>query len=541
MDEIKQEKLIVEGIGENTTKEDIINHFKDCGQIKSLNLIKFNSNNNTKSYEIVFEDKSSLFKALEKNATKINGSMIDIYINNSLNNIYNTRKSTKKQIKNEIKNNDFINISDSENKSELSDEINTNNLLNDYSQSENIDDISQNKNHNQNKENVNNSKISNNTLEKFSDENGSNISNINMALSESDDEEISDNEGYNNFMKEYKQYCKGIKKSTRKEIDGEVNVQELLQKANNYYLNDNYKDAKEVLETIITVEPSLQEPYLLLSQIYEEEKNDENSLFFLMLAAQSSKGDKDIWVKCCNYNKKLKKFRQAEYCITRALKLDKKNIYILYERGALNEELGYIYKAIKIFTVLFNIYPNNDILYHVIKLCEKVNNVDKGIELFEKYFNKLKNKIEGILFVYDVYLKHKKFLKGKEFYENSLLINTDAQIQNMIKNNCEFKLKKNFCYLNEIKENKNIINEIKNDFISIIENNIEYSENCLRDNLQIFLEGMVNLDNVDLFINIYNELEKLLIKNIDIISMHKNIISEIKFQLGNYYFSNNNF
>jgi tetratricopeptide (TPR) repeat protein len=90
-----------------------------------------------------------------------------------------------------------------------------------------------------------------------------------------------------------------------------------------------------------------------------------------MLAAQSSGGDKNIWIKCCNYNKKLKNYRQAEYCITRALKLDKKNLYILYERGALNEELGDIFKAIRIYTVLLKLYPNYDILLHIIILYER--------------------------------------------------------------------------------------------------------------------------------------------------------------------------
>lgn len=81
-------------------------------------------------------------------------------------------------------------------------------------------------------------------------------------------------------MKEYKQYCKSTKKAINKQVDGEINVQNLLIKANNYYLNNNYSEAKEVLETIISVSPNLQEPYLILSQIYEDEKNEEKVYFF---------------------------------------------------------------------------------------------------------------------------------------------------------------------------------------------------------------------------------------------------------------------
>ena len=250
-------------------------------------------------------------------------------------------------------------------------------------------------------------------------------------------------------MKEYKQYCKGTKKAINKQVDGEINVQNLLNKANNYYLNNNYSEAKEVLETIISVSPNLQEPYLILSQIYEDEQNEEKSLFFLMLAAQSSGGDKNIWIKCCNLNKKLKNYRQAEYCITRALKLDKKNLYILYERGALNEELGDIFKAIKIYTILLKLYPNYDILLHILMLCERTQSYDKAINIFEDFYDTLpsKNKIESIVFLYGFYIKHKKYKNGYLFYKNKISQSKDPYIIEMISNNSLFKLKKLFCFL----------------------------------------------------------------------------------------------
>ena len=55
-----------------------------------------------------------------------------------------------------------------------------------------------------------------------------------------------------------------------------------------------------------------------------------------MLAAQLS-SDKEMWIRCSKLNFKLKNYQQSEYCMTRASQLDKNNIYILYERGYLNE------------------------------------------------------------------------------------------------------------------------------------------------------------------------------------------------------------
>ncbi len=568
----QQEKLIIENLKEPITIEDIINHFKDCGPIDDV--IIYNSDNFI-SAEIYFKDKLSISNALKKNSTKINDSIIKLHFqenNNEINGIndiinstppkpehkYNTRSKSSK--KNNIQNTKIIKdkkiIFDDEDEFDLEEEELNESILSNKNENENENE----NNSFYNEQSLDNESNTDNKKEKPEknklDLNEMDIDNDNNDISinsENDEEEenISDNEGYNNFMKEYKQYCKGIKKAINKHIEGELNVQDLLTQANNFYLNNNYPKAKEVLETIISVYPNLQEPYLILSQIYEEEKNDEKSLFFLMLAAQSSGGDKNIWIKCCNYNKKLKNYRQAEYCITRALKLDKKNLYILYERGALNEELGDIFKAIRIYTVLLKLYPNYDILLHIIILYERVNNYEKAMNLLEEFFDKLPKdaKVNAVIFLYEFYLKYKEYKKAYNFYQNNIskLKEKEQDLFDNINNNSNFKLKKLFCflYLCFNKEEKcdelnkeNIIKEIKDEFCFIInsENEAKYGENCINDNLNILFKILEELDKIDIFENIYNELEKDMIKEIKIIDHYKNVISQMKFQLGNYYY-----
>ena len=535
MEGIKQEKLIIDGLNESISIQDVIDHFKDCGPIKEAFIFKFH---NSYSAEIVFKDESSLFKALNKNATQINDSTINLHINSQNNNKINSNAHNY----NTKSNNNFINLKENNNEeSNLSNSLN----INDSSLDLEKKSIEENENENSNNEGIKKNKRTDENLDELSD--------IDFNDSESEDD-ISDNEGYNNFMKEYKQYCKSTKKAINKQVDGEINVQNLLIKANNYYLNNNYSEAKEVLETIISVSPNLQEPYLILSQIYEDEKNEEKSLFFLMLAAQCSGGDKNIWIKCCNMNKKLKNYRQAEYCITRALKLDKKNLYILYERGALNEELGDIFKAIKIYTILLKLYPNYDILLHILMLCERTQSYDKAINIFEDFYDTLpsKNKIESIVFLYGFYIKHKKYKNGYLFYKNKISQSKDPYIIEMISNNSLFKLKKLFCFLylsinnnNEIEINETfnkdeIIKEISNEFNFLIsnENEAKYGENCIKDNLTILFNILDELNQIEIFEKIYYDLEKKMLKEIKVMDGYKNIISEIKFYLGNYYFRN---
>ena len=535
MEGIKQEKLIIDGLNESISIQDVIDHFKDCGPIKEAFIFK---SHNSYSAEIVFKDESSLFKALNKNATQINDSTINLHINSQNNNKINSNAHNY----NTKSNNNFINLKENNNEeSNLSNSLN----INDSSLDLEKKSLEENENENSNNEGIKKNKRTDENLDELSD--------IDFNDSESEDD-ISDNEGYNNFMKEYKQYCKSTKKAINKQVDGEINVQNLLIKANNYYLNNNYSEAKEVLETIISVSPNLQEPYLILSQIYEDEKNEEKSLFFLMLAAQCSGGDKNIWIKCCNLNKKLKNYRQAEYCITRALKLDKKNLYILYERGSLNEELGDIFKAIKIYTILLKLYPNYDILLHILMLCERTQSYDKAINIFEDFYDTLpsKNKIESIVFLYGFYIKHKKYKNGYLFYKNKISQSKDPYIIEMISNNSLFKLKKLFCFLylsinnnNEIEINETfnkdeIIKEISNEFNFLIsnENEAKYGENCIKDNLTILFNILDELNQIEIFEKIYYDLEKKMLKEIKVMDGYKNIISEIKFYLGNYYFRN---
>ena len=535
MEGIKQEKLIIDGLNESISIQDVIDHFKDCGPIKEAFIFK---SHNSYSAEIVFKDESSLFKALNKNATQINDSTINLHINSQNNNKINSNAHNY----NTKSNNNFINLKENNNEeSNLSNSLN----INDSSLDLEKKSLEENENENSNNEGIKKNKRTDENLDELSD--------IDFNDSESEDD-ISDNEGYNNFMKEYKQYCKSTKKAINKQVDGEINVQNLLIKANNYYLNNNYSEAKEVLETIISVSPNLQEPYLILSQIYEDEKNEEKSLFFLMLAAQCSGGDKNIWIKCCNMNKKLKNYRQAEYCITRALKLDKKNLYILYERGSLNEELGDIFKAIKIYTILLKLYPNYDILLHILMLCERTQSYDKAINIFEDFYDTLpsKNKIESIVFLYGFYIKHKKYKNGYLFYKNKISQSKDPYIIEMISNNSLFKLKKLFCFLylsinnnNEIEINETfnkdeIIKEISNEFNFLIsnENEAKYGENCIKDNLTILFNILDELNQIEIFEKIYYDLEKKMLKEIKVMDGYKNIISEIKFYLGNYYFRN---
>ena len=395
----------------------------------------------------------------------------------------------------------------------------------------------------------NNINLNNNNL--FS--NDSNESNLDLDF-DKDEDDNDDNNYYENFLNEFKKYYKYKKKNSHSHSQQHENIKHLLQQANNYYLSNNFDQAEDILKKIITISPNLKEPYQILSEIYNEKNDLKKSLFYLMLAADISKGDKDIWLKCCALNKKLKNYQQAEYCITRALKLDKNNLIILYERASLNEELGDVYKAIKIFKNFLNLYPDIEILLHTCNLYVKINKNLECVELIEEFYDKVKNKNNFnnnnncfsvlINYLYFLYINNNMFEKGIKFYNEKIKKN-NKNID--INNNNNFIIKLNLCEIMNIfinnKNNENIYNLIENivlNFHKLLFEKLDIQETI--KNIYLITDKLIYINKIDLIIDFCEKINKE-IKEFNKFFEDKElnkITSFIYSKLGEYYYNKNN-
>ncbi len=201
----------------------------------------------------------------------------------------------------------------------------------------------------------------------------------------------------------------------------------MLGDAMNLYLACKYDEAINYLHEIIRLSPEIPEPYHHLSLIYEKKGETSKALDFLMLSAQLSHGESDIWIRCSYLNRKLNNLQQAEYCITRALKIEKENPYLLYERAVLQEEMGNIRKAANIYERILKIIPNNsDILIYVSNLYLKLKNYEEAIAILEKYFEKSNKKYLVLVVLFNLYLMNNKYKEGIEFYER-MFMKTDEE------------------------------------------------------------------------------------------------------------------
>lgn len=421
----------------------------------------------------------------------------------------------------------------------------------------------------------------------YNEDNEINFSDDDIQLSNNfineDDSEISDNEGYEIFLKEYKQFYKSSKKHLKSKVNStrnkrlitlpqsfpslslinhdnplhtdnpsnldnpiQINIPDLLSQANNYYISNKHDEAIEILRTIIAASPDLQEPYQILSQIYEERNDIKKALSFLMLAAQLSNGDINIWIRCCYYNHQIGNLQQAEYCITRALKLQKKNVYILYIRGNLNEEMGNLYKAGKIYETLLSYHSNAEILVHTAKLYEKLDNCEKSMQLLEMYYDKVNKKTQCLILLYDYYIKKEQFMRGVKLYNTIITKNSDDYSNNSI-----LQVKRLFCFVYvslthkdddddarlNVNDSQLYVKEIIDNFISIV--NIDYDIESVVENLHMLFYILQGIQQISLFIDIYDEIKKHLDETFnDNDNMNLNAFDpDIFAKIGEYFFN----
>ena len=137
-----------------------------------------------------------------------------------------------------------------------------------------------------------------------------------------------------------------------------------------------------------------------------------------MLAAQLSQGESDIWIECANLNKKFNNKIQAEYCLTRALKIEKDSIYLLSERALILEELCKYKKAANEYEKLFQLTFNGDLLLKISQLYEMLEMHNFAIEIIEENFDKVDNNLFLVLRLFDLYIKLELPKKGVIFFEN---------------------------------------------------------------------------------------------------------------------------
>jgi tetratricopeptide (TPR) repeat protein len=140
----------------------------------------------------------------------------------------------------------------------------------------------------------------------------------------------------------------------RRRIDKEPppHIKSLLSKATSLYGSGDLQTARTTVNEIITLDNKSVQAYALLSHIYEDQGNMVEACNAVFIAATIAKRDEALWSHAGRMSTDLGFWQQAikcydEYCFLwiawnwlRTIRLNPKDMNLLYERSALHAEHG---------------------------------------------------------------------------------------------------------------------------------------------------------------------------------------------------------
>ncbi|SOV74640.1 conserved Plasmodium protein, unknown function [Plasmodium sp. gorilla clade G3] len=129
---------------------------------------------------------------------------------------------------------------------------------------------------------------------------------------------------YNDKKKKYNE--KLLKTAEPSKMNKEIEA--MMNKANNYYINQNFNECIILLEKVIKKSPCLHDPFHLLGLIYEREyKNLKKAINYYLIAAHLSHGDFLSWYNIIDLCKIAKEYNVVIYCLYKVLKFYKRKKY----------------------------------------------------------------------------------------------------------------------------------------------------------------------------------------------------------------------
>ncbi|ANQ09357.1 Uncharacterized protein PCOAH_00035940 [Plasmodium coatneyi] len=118
---------------------------------------------------------------------------------------------------------------------------------------------------------------------------------------------------------------KGITSTEPTKMNKEV--ESLMNKANTYYISQNFEECITILEKVIKLAPSLHDPFHLLGLIHEREyKNVKKAINYYLIAAHLSRNDYLSWYSIIELCKIDKQYNLILYCLFKVLRIYRKKI-----------------------------------------------------------------------------------------------------------------------------------------------------------------------------------------------------------------------
>ncbi len=188
-------------------------------------------------------------------------------------------------------------------------------------------------------------------------------------------------------LKDTLRYVAGFKKG-RKSTKFSPESQQLMGEANVLFANKSYDEAILKIKACIQLSPNSQQPWKLLSLIYQELGNQVKAMQTDFVAAHFDLKNTELWLMLADYAKRGNKIKESIYCMTKAIQ-SKPTTELYYYRSTLFLEANMPLKCAKDYLEIVKLNK------HSVSLMMEAVNVFLGHSRYDLVFQILLPIFEG--------------------------------------------------------------------------------------------------------------------------------------------------
>ena len=184
---------------------------------------------------------------------------------------------------------------------------------------------------------------------------------------------------------------KGMKRGLRKPIEPGVEFKAHLSEATMAFTKSDFDKAECSTLKALQLNPEMFQAHNLLSEIHAARGDKDKALSAAWNGAHTRPRDIQMWSRIANLilerdsDNREASLRDAIYCYTRIITVDKHNVEARYQRATLNRELGHKRKAIVEYEYILKELPHNmTVLRDLAELYIEVNEADEALQLYEE-------------------------------------------------------------------------------------------------------------------------------------------------------------
>ncbi|KAF7728472.1 transcription factor TFIIIC subunit tfc4 [Apophysomyces ossiformis] len=177
---------------------------------------------------------------------------------------------------------------------------------------------------------------------------------------------------------------KGKRRVTAGESKLTEEVKNILGRANALYIAQDYGQAIDLLQTLITQHPNVYQGWNTLGLVHEEMGNTEKALQLRMVAAHMCQNDGALWKELGLKSVENNATQQAIYCLSKALIVDPTDVDALWDRSFLFKKLGRTDDAIDGFMTILEYMPHHfKVINELAQLYRLKGQIKESITLYE--------------------------------------------------------------------------------------------------------------------------------------------------------------